>query len=96
MTYFFDLNSDTHNLDHSLTGTTLANLKKQRAQSRTTGSPENGSLLSSQLNSNYPSQSMDISLTSSELQPPSITKFSGVTSDVVSDSTRSRRCCALM
>lgn len=76
----------------------MANLKKQRAQSRTSNASENGSLVTSAqgINSNYPVQPMELSLTSNDLQTPSITKFSGVTSDVVSDSTRSRRCCAVM
>lgn len=85
-------------MDHSLSGTTLANLKKQRAQSRTSNASENGTVVTggNGINANYPIQPMELSLTSNELQTPSITKFSGVTSDVVSDSTRSRRCCSVM
>ncbi|KAG4066558.1 hypothetical protein HA402_007194 [Bradysia odoriphaga] len=88
---------DTHNLDNSLSGTTLANLKKQRAQSRSSTTSENGSLIgnptiASSLMSGQPMMELN------ELndQTPKITKFSGVTSDVVSDSTSSRRCCTIM
>lgn len=110
---------DTHNLDQSHAGTTLANLKKQRAQSRNSGTSENGSLMGGapqSINSSIIGtgngggggagtssgvQSMELSLLSStndlsESTAPTITKFSGVTSDVVSDSTRSRRCCVVM
>lgn len=116
----FDENNfflDTHNLDQSHAGTTLANLKKQRAQSRNSGTSENGSLMGGapqSINSSIIGtgnggaagtssgvQSMELSLLSStndlsESTVPTITKFSGVTSDVVSDSTRSRRCCVVM
>lgn len=109
---------DTHNSDQSHAGTTLANLKKQRAQSRNSGTSENGSLMGgapqsisssiigtgnggSATGTNSGVQSMELSLLSStndlsESTAPTITKFSGVTSDVVSDSTRSRRCCVVM
>lgn len=98
---------DTHKLDQSLAGTTLANLKKQRAQSRTSGSSENGSLITTTSQSAHSCnslvgsnpQSMDLSLlsaTNDVRETPTITKFSGVTSDLVSDSTRSRRCCIIM
>lgn len=85
---------DTHNLDNSLSGTTLANLKKQRAQSRSSTTSENGSLIgnptiASNLISGQPMMELND-------QTPKITKFSGVTSDVVSDSTSSRRCCIMM
>lgn len=100
-------NLDTHNLDQSHAGTTLANLKKQRAQSRNSATSENGSIIgaSQSLNScnsisGIGGQSMELSLLSSNNDihdpTPTITKFSGVTSDVVSDSTHSRRCCILM
>lgn len=95
--------SDTHNLDQSLAGTTLANLKKQRAQSRTSTASENGvgggtlqstsGSINQQVNGGQ--QSMELSVVSTDIQTPKITKFSGVTSDVVSDST-SRRCCVIM
>ena len=120
-------NSDTHNLDQSLSGTTLANLKKQRAQSRTGGgngtASENGSLVTtthiggssngttsiahtngtnSHVGNNVHSnnklnavQPLDLAIVSNNVQTAKITKFSGVTSDVVSDST-SRRCCTIM
>lgn len=97
----------------------MANLKKQRAQSRNSGTLDNGSLLGAppsitSTNSlctpapNFPNRnsgasSMDMSLLSASTNDilnvgpnQSITKFSGVTSDVVSDSTRSRRCCIVM
>lgn len=117
-------NLDTHNLDQSHAGTTLANLKKQRAQSRNSATSENGSLIvgapqsinstnslcggavGNSINGNIiggnvsGAQSMEYSLLSSTNDlhetTPTITKFSGVTSDVVSDSTRSRRCCVVM
>lgn len=87
---------DTHNLDNALSGTTLANLKKQRAQSRSSTTSENGSLIggstiASNLIGGHGQPIMELTD-----QPPKITKFSGVTSDVVSDSTRSRRCCTVM
>lgn len=97
----------------------MANLKKQRAQSRNSGTLDNGSLLSAappsitstnslcNATQNYVrssgASSMDMSLLSASTNDilttgpnHSITKFSGVTSDVVSDSTRSRRCCIVM
>lgn len=106
--------TDTHNIDQSHAGTTLANLKKQRAQSRNSATAsENGSLMGApqSITSNNSlcsgpnsgiGQSMEMSLLSSTNDlmhgdsAPTITKFSGVTSDVVSDSTRSRRCCIVM
>lgn len=113
--------SDTHNVDQSHAGTTLANLKKQRAQSRNSAvASENGSLIAtpsiamattnsgmcntgSTLARNSLGPSMEMSFLSSSTNDlmhvestPTITKFSGVTSDVVSDSTRSRRCCIVM
>lgn len=86
---------DTHNLDNSLSGTTLANLKKQRAQSRSSTTSENGSLIGGNqtIASTLLSGQPMLELTD---QTPKITKFSGVTSDVVSDSTSSRRCCTIM
>lgn len=108
---------DTHNVDQSHAGTTLANLKKQRAQSRNSATiSENGSLIGAPQSitstnslcsgvggiSTGAGQSMEMSLLSStndlmHTDPnATITKFSGVTSDVVSDSTRSRRCCIVM
>lgn len=111
-------NELTIDTNQSHAGTTLANLKKQRAQSRNSGTLENGSLIgappsitstNSQCNAipNFPrnsgASSMDMSLLSVSTNDilttgpnQSITKFSGVTSDVVSDSTRSRRCCIVM
>ncbi|XP_031640408.1 protein phosphatase 1 regulatory subunit 16A isoform X2 [Contarinia nasturtii] len=88
-----------------LVGTTLANLKKQRAQSRNSAVSENGSLIAPSIttaaNSIGPSMEMSfLSSSTNELMhdesAATITKFSGVTSDVVSDSTRSRRCCIVM
>lgn len=109
---------DTHNVDQSHAGTTLANLKKQRAQSRNSAVSENGSLIATPSittatnslcntgsdmarNSLGPSTEMSfLSTSTNDLMhvgpSPTITKFSGVTSDVVSDSTRSRRCCVVM
>lgn len=94
--------TDTHNLDQSLAGTTLANLKKQRAQSRTSTS-DNGPLVSSSKTSTgNPSGNVTNGIATTatsglatEVSAPPVIKFSGVTSDVVSDST-SRRCCCIM
>lgn len=102
----------SHNLYRSFPGTTLANLKKQRAQSRSCSvggaasnplSLENGSVsiamqtmnsCNSLVDSNP--QSLELSMTNSEMELAEVTKFSGITGDVVSDTTRSRRCCIVM
>lgn len=83
---------DTQNIDHSIAGT-LAELKNHR-KSRSSTSPENGSVGTKSL------PPIELSIVSTpELQSPNaatISKFSGITGDVVSDSTRSRKCCNLM
>ncbi|XP_055312649.1 protein phosphatase 1 regulatory subunit 16A isoform X2 [Sitodiplosis mosellana] len=105
-------------VDQSHAGTTLANLKKQRAQSRNSAVSENGSLIATpsittatnsmcntgnSLARNSLGPSMEMSFLSTSTNDlmhddtaPTVVKFSGVTSDVVSDSTRSRRCCIVM
>lgn len=100
----------------------MANLKKQRAQSRSSANSETGSIIgtpslnnisttttpasldnntttsSSQNHNQMNGESSELSLLSNNNLEiaPTITKFSGVTSDVVSDSTRTRRCCIIM
>lgn len=80
---------DTQNVDTSIAGT-LADLKKHRSQSRSSSSPENGSIGTNQIELPV--------LLSPDSQSPTITmsKFSGITGDVVGDSTKSRKCCVLM
>lgn len=88
---------DTQNIDNSIAGT-LADLKKHRLLSsklRSSTSPENGSI---GVQSMPP---IELSVVSTpDLQSPikssAMPKFSGITGDVVSDSTRSRKCCNLM
>ncbi|CAD7080364.1 unnamed protein product [Hermetia illucens] len=129
---------DTHNLDSSMTGATLANLKKQRSQSRSSTLSENGSVIATtaattshhslspiatiknstatttgtSLAGGNVTGAIDLAvvptsvatnsiagpgMTASSLSSPqTVTKFSGVTGDVVSDSTRSKKCCLLM
>ncbi|XP_034831044.1 protein phosphatase 1 regulatory subunit 16A isoform X1 [Maniola hyperantus] len=80
---------------------TLADLKKQRAQIRTNGSPVENSLNSTtnpSLNS-IPEGKPDTQI---QISPPTLTpgtaivpRFSGNTSEVVGD-TKSRRCCIIM
>uniref|UniRef100_A0A1L8DND3 Protein phosphatase 1 regulatory subunit 16A n=1 Tax=Nyssomyia neivai TaxID=330878 RepID=A0A1L8DND3_9DIPT len=92
---------DAHTVDHSIAGT-LADLKKHRAQSRNSNSPENGSILTTQSLTGGPgcpggtSPAVELSLVSSPSLQTSPAKFSGITGDVVSDSTRSRKCCVIM
>ncbi|XP_059608857.1 protein phosphatase 1 regulatory subunit 16A isoform X2 [Phlebotomus argentipes] len=91
---------DAHTVDHSIAGT-LADLKKHRAQSRSSNSPENGSILTTQsLTGGAPggasSPALELSLVSSPSLQSTPAKFSGITGDVVSDSTRSRKCCVIM
>ncbi|KAL4712011.1 hypothetical protein ACJJTC_003678 [Scirpophaga incertulas] len=81
---------------------TLADLKKQRAQIRTNGSPVENSLNSTNnhsLNSipEVTKQDMPVQLNPLSLSPSSgtVPRFSGHTSDVVGD-TRSQRCCIIM
>ncbi|XP_055705415.1 protein phosphatase 1 regulatory subunit 16A isoform X2 [Phlebotomus papatasi] len=86
--------------DHSIAGT-LADLKKHRAQSRSSGSPENGSILTTQSLTGAgstvgQSPAVELSLVSSPSLQSTPAKFSGITGDVVSDSTRSRKCCVIM
>ncbi|XP_055693232.1 protein phosphatase 1 regulatory subunit 16A isoform X2 [Lutzomyia longipalpis] len=88
--------------DHSIAGT-LADLKKHRAQSRNSNSPENGSILTTQSltgGTTCPgggaSPAVELSLVSSPSLQTTPAKFSGITGDVVSDSTRSRKCCVIM
>ncbi|XP_055693229.1 protein phosphatase 1 regulatory subunit 16A isoform X1 [Lutzomyia longipalpis] len=93
---------DAHTVDHSIAGT-LADLKKHRAQSRNSNSPENGSILTTQSltgGTTCPgggaSPAVELSLVSSPSLQTTPAKFSGITGDVVSDSTRSRKCCVIM
>uniref|UniRef100_A0A1B0CKV2 Protein phosphatase 1 regulatory subunit 16A n=1 Tax=Lutzomyia longipalpis TaxID=7200 RepID=A0A1B0CKV2_LUTLO len=88
--------------DHSIAGT-LADLKKHRAQSRNSNSPENGSILTTQSltgGTTCPgggaSPAVELSLVSSPSLQTTPAKFSGITGDVVSDSTRSRKCCVII
>ncbi|XP_022830059.1 protein phosphatase 1 regulatory subunit 16A isoform X4 [Spodoptera litura] len=81
---------------------TLADLKKQRSQIRTNGSPVESSLTSTNnhsLNSlsEVSKADMPVQLNPLSLSPSaaSVPRFSGNTSDVVGD-TRSRRCCIIM
>ncbi|XP_013146696.1 PREDICTED: protein phosphatase 1 regulatory subunit 12C [Papilio polytes] len=78
---------------------TLADLKKQRAQIRTNGSPVENSLHST---TNHSMNSLPEGVTKQEgsnqvVQSPSVTvpRFSGHTSEVVGD-TKSHRCCIIM
>uniref|UniRef100_A0A0K8TKJ2 Protein phosphatase 1 regulatory subunit 16A n=1 Tax=Tabanus bromius TaxID=304241 RepID=A0A0K8TKJ2_TABBR len=91
---------DTHNLDNALSGTTLANLKKQRSQSRTSTVSENGSVIAATSHSISSGSTNELAVVSSttgtDMQPTPIIKLSGVTSDVVNDSTKSKKCCVLM
>jgi hypothetical protein len=77
--------------EQSVTGT-LADLKKHRSQSRSSSSPENCSILTTQ-SSMAPVELAVISQTRTD-QPT--VKFSGNTSDIINDSTKSRRCCVVM
>ncbi|KAL0871789.1 hypothetical protein ABMA27_004281 [Loxostege sticticalis] len=80
---------------------TLADLKKQRAQIRTNGSPVENSLNSTNNHSinSIPevTKDMPVQLNPLTLSPSSgaVPRFSGNTSDVVGD-TRSHRCCIIM
>ncbi|XP_073947007.1 protein phosphatase 1 regulatory subunit 16A-like isoform X3 [Choristoneura fumiferana] len=82
---------------------TLADLKKQRSQIRTNGSPVENSLASTNNHSitSLPEvavqEAMPVQLNPLTLSPSSgtVPRFSGHTSDVVGD-TRSRRCCIIM
>uniref|UniRef100_A0A336KRN3 Protein phosphatase 1 regulatory subunit 16A n=1 Tax=Culicoides sonorensis TaxID=179676 RepID=A0A336KRN3_CULSO len=90
---------------------TLADLKKHRSQSRSSTSPENGSLLTATSTSNLNSiltptpatmngDIMELGGLKSSGMPGDtsqrIPKFTGTPGDVVEDSTRSRRCCVIM
>lgn len=95
-------NKDTQNLDHSIAGT-LADLKKHRSQSRCSNSPENGSIVTSQsvnsvLSGGQPLNDLSIVSSQDMQNNPNamMSKFSGITGEVVSDSTRSRKCCVVM
>lgn len=79
---------DTQNVDTSIAGT-LADLKKHRSQTRSSTSPENGSIVTQ-------NQIELPVLLSPDSQIPTMTKFSGITGEVVGDSTKSRKCCVLM
>uniref|UniRef100_A0A2A4J0C6 Uncharacterized protein n=1 Tax=Heliothis virescens TaxID=7102 RepID=A0A2A4J0C6_HELVI len=79
-----------------------ADLKKQRAQIRTNGSPVESSLTSTNNHSmnslsEVLKQDMPVQLNPLSLSPSAgtVPRFSGNTSDVVGD-TRSRRCCIIM
>ncbi|XP_075978523.1 myosin phosphatase targeting subunit 75D isoform X2 [Anticarsia gemmatalis] len=81
---------------------TLADLKKQRAQIRTNGSPVENSLASTNNHSmnslsEVSKQDMPVQLNPLSLSPSAgtVPRFSGNTSDVVGDS-RSHRCCIIM
>ncbi|KAG6444746.1 protein phosphatase 1 regulatory subunit 16A isoform X2 [Manduca sexta] len=80
---------------------TLADLKKQRSQIRTNGSPVESSLTSTNHSlSSLPEQSKEApaQLSATSLAPAAaaaVPRFSGHTSDVVGD-TRSHRCCIIM
>lgn len=85
--------------------TTLANLKKQRALNRSSSALENGTILgpaSLEMDTHSNGlQSNDFKVFKDPMKPETtnskVTKFSGVTSDIVSDSTdSSRRCCSIM
>lgn len=88
-------------MDWNVSGT-LADLKKQRAQIRTNGSPVENSLNSTNNHSinsipEVMKQDMPAQLNPLSLSPSSgtVPRFSGNTSDVVGD-TRSHRCCIIM
>ncbi|XP_055856746.1 protein phosphatase 1 regulatory subunit 16A isoform X3 [Episyrphus balteatus] len=86
--------TDTHHVDNAYAGATLANLKKQRSQSRSNALTENGSVIGTNNSTDAASTSSPSSM---DLRALSMTKFSGITGDVVGDSTSSRRkCCTLM
>ncbi|XP_045520219.1 protein phosphatase 1 regulatory subunit 16A isoform X1 [Pieris brassicae] len=72
---------------------TLADLKKQRAQIRTNGSPVESNVTSNNHSLNSISEKQENLI----LSPSSVTvpRFSGHTSDVVGD-TKSHRCCIIM
>lgn len=81
---------------------TLADLKKQRSQIRTNGSPVESSLTSTNNHSmnslsEVSKQDMPVQLNPLIISPSSgtVPRFSGNTSEVVGD-TRSRRCCIIM
>ncbi|XP_026762453.2 protein phosphatase 1 regulatory subunit 16A isoform X1 [Galleria mellonella] len=80
---------------------TLADLKKQRAQIRTNGSPVESSVTSNNHSMNsipeVTKQDMPVQLNPLSMSSSSatVTRFSGHTSDVVGD-TRSQRCCVIM
>ncbi|KAF9786585.1 hypothetical protein SFRURICE_016308 [Spodoptera frugiperda] len=81
---------------------TLADLKKQRSQIRTNGSPVESSLTSTNNHSmnslsEVSKADMPVQLNPLSLAPSaaSVPRFAGNTSDVVGD-TRSRRCCVIM
>ncbi|XP_026316764.1 protein phosphatase 1 regulatory subunit 16A isoform X2 [Hyposmocoma kahamanoa] len=105
------VNSNQINLTETGTGTatyttdnngTLADLKKQRAQIRTNGSPVESSLTSTNNHSlnSIPevSKDMPVQLNPLTLSPSSgkVPRFSGNTSDVVGDTRSSHRCCIIM
>lgn len=79
---------------------TLADLKKQRAQIRTNGSPAESSVNSTtnhSLNSipEVPKQETQIQISPTINTNTTVPRFSGHTSDVVGD-TKSHRCCVIM
>ncbi|KAI5637121.1 protein phosphatase 1 regulatory inhibitor subunit 16B [Phthorimaea operculella] len=81
---------------------TLADLKKQRAQIRTNGSPVESSIASTNNHSlnSIPevTKDMPVQLNPLSLSPSSgvVPRFSGNTSDVVGDTGKSHRCCIIM
>lgn len=82
-------------VDNAYAGATLANLKKQRSQSRSNALTENGSVIGTNTSTDAASSSSPPA--SMDPRALSMTKFSGITGDVVGDSTSSRRkCCTLM
>ncbi|XP_055907941.1 protein phosphatase 1 regulatory subunit 16A isoform X3 [Eupeodes corollae] len=89
--------TDTHHVDNAYAGATLANLKKQRSQSRSNALTENGSVIGTNNTTEAVQSASSPSSSSIDPRVLSMTKFSGVTGDVVGDSTSSRRkCCTLM
>lgn len=81
---------------------TLADLKKQRSQIRTNGSPVENSLTSTNNHSlnSIPdvAKEMPVQLNPLTLSPSSgkVPRFTGNTSDVVGDTRSSHRCCIIM
>ncbi|XP_061714981.1 protein phosphatase 1 regulatory subunit 16A isoform X3 [Cydia pomonella] len=94
--------NDTLKNEDAIDGT-LADLKKQRSQIRTNGSPVENSLTSTNNHSitslpeGVGQEALPVQLNPLSLSPSAgaVPRFAGHTSDVVGD-TRSRRCCIIM